>query len=95
MEQATNVALGLDIAKEKFDACIEVNGKLKRKEFANTPSGYTKLSEWQKQLGVERGHACMEATGSYGEALAEYLYEAGQPVSVVNPAWLWRIDKLI
>jgi transposase len=31
-------------------------------------------------------HACMEATGTYGDALATYLHEAGHIVSVVNPA---------
>jgi len=31
-------------------------------------------------------HVCLEATGSYGEALALYLFDAGYRVSVVNPA---------
>src|SRR5947207_573245 len=31
-------------------------------------------------------HACLEATGTYGDALATYLYEAGHVVSLVNPA---------
>ncbi len=31
-------------------------------------------------------HACLEATGNYGEELAIYLHEAGHAVSVVNPA---------
>jgi transposase len=30
----------------------------------------------------------MEATGRYGNDLAHYLYEAGHPVSVVNPKWI-------
>ena len=29
---------------------------------------------------------CLEATGSYGEAVAEFLYERGYRVSVVNLA---------
>jgi transposase len=39
----------------------------------------------QKQ-GAEQVHACLEATGEYGAALALFLYEAGQQVSSVNPA---------
>lgn len=78
-------ALGIDIAKEKFDVRIEVTRKGKKKQFENTSGGYAKLSEWLKQLGIDKVHACMEATGTYGEALAEYLYEAGHTVSVVNP----------
>jgi transposase len=31
-------------------------------------------------------HACLEATGEYGAALALALYEAGHQVSIVNPA---------
>jgi transposase len=31
-------------------------------------------------------HACIEATGTYGDALAAYLHEAGHTVSRVNPA---------
>ena len=84
MEERT--ALGIDIAKEKYDVRIEVKGRSKKKQFENTPSGHAGLLVWLKQLGIEQVHACMEATGTYGEALAEYLYKAGHRVSVVNPA---------
>jgi len=80
------IALGIDIAKEKFDVRLEVNGKAKKRQFSNSQDGFEKLAAWLKQLGVEDVHACMEATGTYGEALAEYLYHLGQKVSVVNPA---------
>jgi transposase len=80
------VALGIDIAKEKYDVYLEVGGKAKKKRFANSPDGYAQLSVWLKHLGVEHVHACMEATGTYGEALAEYLYGLEHTVSVVNPA---------
>jgi transposase len=80
------IALGIDISKAKFDARLEVNGKAKKQQFANSPDGYKKLVAWLKFLKVERVHACMEATGTYGEGLAEYLYTLGHAVSVVNPA---------
>jgi transposase len=35
---------------------------------------------------VAQVHACLEATGTYSEALATYLYDNGHQVSVVNPA---------
>jgi transposase len=35
---------------------------------------------------VQRVHACLEATGTYSEALANYLHTAGHIVSVINPA---------
>lgn len=79
--------LGIDIAKLKFNLClINTNGKLKHKLFPNTSTGFAQLHEWLSKQGVERIHACLEATGSYGEALARVLHEAGHTVSVINPA---------
>ena len=79
--------LGLDIAKVKFNAClIREGGKRRHKVFPNTEAGCSRLSAWLSQQGVGRVHACMEATGSYGDSLAAYLHEAGHTVSQVNPA---------
>lgn len=79
--------IGIDISKLKFDLCLlRENGKLKHKVFPNTASGFLQLSTWLITQKVERVHACMEATGTYGEALAIYLFDAGHVVSVVNPA---------
>jgi transposase len=44
------------------------------------------LDGWIREQGVEHVHACLEATGEYGAALALALYEAGHLVSIVNPA---------
>lgn len=83
----TEPVLGIDIAKLKFNVClININGKLKHKVFPNTSTGFEQLRDWLSKQGIERVHACMEATGTYGEALALFLYQAGQRVSVVNPA---------
>ena len=79
--------LGIDIAKLKFNVCLlNTNGKLKHKVFANTTDGFQQLAAWLSKQGAQRVHACMEATGAYGEALALFLHEAGHTVSVVNPA---------
>lgn len=79
--------LGIDIAKLKFNVClINLNGKLKHKVFPNTATGFEQLRQWLRRQGVEHLHACMEATGTYGEALALFLYEASHTVSVTNPA---------
>ena len=79
--------LGLDLAKLKFNAClVRADGKLRHKVFANTAEGFAQLSEWLAGQGAGRAHACMEATGTYGDALATYLHEAGHTVSRVNPA---------
>ena len=83
----TAPVLGIDIAKLKFNVClINLSGKLKHKLFPNTSAGFEQLSEWLARQGVERVDVCLEATGTYGEALALYLHEAGHTVSVINPA---------
>jgi transposase len=80
-------ALGIDISKLKFDAClVTAAGKLRHKLFTNDAAGFAQLAEWLARQGAPTAHACMEATGAYGEALALYLHAAGHTASVVNPA---------
>jgi transposase len=81
-----NNILGVDISKKTFDVALLREGKFKHKKFSNTEAGFKELSVWLERLKVSAFHACMEATGTYGEALAQYLYDAGFTVSVVNPA---------
>lgn len=85
--------LGIDIAKLKFDVALIVKDKFKSKVFPNTQEGFVSLSQWLTQHDVSQLHACMEATGVYWEALAEYLADAGHQVSVVNPAQIAAYGK--
>jgi transposase len=79
--------LGIDISKLKFDvALLRAGGKFKHRVFPNTPAGFLQLSAWLEKQKVERVHACLEATGTYSEAVATYLSDAGHVVSVINPA---------
>ena len=78
--------LGIDQAKKKFDVALLRNGKYKSKVFENNPAGFSLLLDWLVKNDVETVHACMEATGNYGEALARVLHEAGYSISVTNPA---------
>jgi transposase len=81
------ITLGIDISKAKFDAAVLLaDNKVKTKKFDNKTNGFSALIEWLDKLGIQDFHACMEATGSFGQALATYLYGAGYQVSVVNPA---------
>lgn len=81
------VHIGIDIAKLTFDAClIRPQGKPQKKSFPNTHEGFAKLMRWVTYAAAEATyHFCMEATGSYHEALALFLADAGHRVSVVNP----------
>lgn len=78
--------LGIDIAKQKFDVALLADGKTKHKACKNSVEGFEILMIWLEKQGIKRVHACLEATGTYGEDLAIYLHEAGHAVSIVNPA---------
>ncbi len=80
--------LGIDIAKATFVVALRPpTGKLRHKTFPNTPAGFAELTAWlQRHHGSAPLHAALEATGTYGEAVATYLADAGHVVSVLNPA---------
>jgi transposase len=78
--------LGIDISKDKFDVTLLTRQKTYHKEFDNTPHGFEDLRKFLGRYTSDPLHACMEATGRYGEGLAQFLFEAGAEVSVVNPA---------
>jgi transposase len=87
LEQKSDI-LGIDISKAKFDvALIKAGGdKVKNKVFVNTPAGFEQLQQWLTSQNVTVLHACMEATSTYGDALARFLVEIGYGVSIVNPS---------
>lgn len=81
----SKTVLGIDVAKKKLDVALMFNGKVRMKKFDNTVNGFKLLQGWLASLHVDRVHVCLEATGTYGEAVAEFLHERGHRVSVVNP----------
>jgi len=82
----TQPVLGIDVSKDTLDLALLREGQYLHHKVANAPCGYQSLSAWLKRLGVEQVHACLEATGQYGEGVASFLYEHGHAVSVINPA---------
>jgi transposase len=84
--------LGIDIAKSKFDcALLRPDGKVLNKVLTNNAQGFAQLLDWLDTHGVHASelsqlHVCMEATGIYWEALAEFLCDQRIVVSVINPA---------
>jgi transposase len=77
--------VGVDVSKKKLDVALKFDGRTLTHKFDNSPKGFKLLQGWLLSLHIERVHACMESTGVYGEALAEFLYEKNHRVSVVNP----------
>lgn len=79
--------LGLDISKRYFDATLLTGENEKHYcQFENSPKGIQALLKWLTSHGVKQLHACMEATNTYWEEVADALRIAGYEVSVVNPA---------
>ncbi len=79
------ISVGIDISKKTFDVALFKNKKFKQKKHSNDNKGFKLFFGWLKKQTAFSAHICMEATGIYGEALAEYLYDKGLSVSIVNP----------
>jgi transposase len=86
----SKTTLGIDISKATFDVTLLAREQERHAVFDNAPEGFATLNDWLTRQGVEQVHACLEATGRYGDGLALFLHEAGHEVSVVNPM---RIKK--
>ncbi len=85
-----NNFLGIDVSKDRFDVFLSFISKKGKREtrkrsFKNDDNEFQGLQSFLQKHNVEQVKACMEATGCYSEALAEFLYNAGHFVSVVNP----------
>ena len=85
--------LGIDVSKDNLDVVLMSNGRQVHKIFANNAVGHKYLHNWLAAQRSGQVHACLEATGQYGEAVAEYLYQIGYQVSVVNPARIKRYGE--
>ena len=81
MAQNDLVVAGIDVAKDKVDACIR-RFKL-RQTFPNNPQGRRKLIAWLRKYQV--GKAVMEASGGYERDWAKVLRQAGIEVRIVDP----------
>jgi len=85
--------LGIDVSKKKHDVVLDIDGKKYYKEISNDAEGFSYLKRWLRSHQANHVHACLEATGQYGEGIAEWLFEQGHTVSVVNPARIKRYGE--
>lgn len=85
--------LGIDLAKDSYQVTLLHAQRTQRQSFRNDAAAFADLTRWLQQHGVTALHACMEATGRYGEPLATYLHAQGYTVSVVNPAQIKHYAK--
>lgn len=85
MTQMIQAVLGIDIAKATYAVELLQDGRSHAHSFKNQPKEFMKLGTWLRKHEALHVHACMEATGRYGEALAKWLREQGHQISLVNP----------
>ena len=78
--------LGIDVAKDTLDIALFDGFRLQHGQFANSEKGHMQLEYWLRERSATSVHVCLEATGQYGDKIAEHLYSQGFLVSVVNPA---------
>ena len=81
MTQNDLVVVGIDVAKDKVDACIRSLSQ--RRTFQSTTEGRRKLIAWLRRHKVER--AVKEASGGYERDWARALRQAGIEVRIVDP----------
>ena len=88
--------LGIDIAKAKLDTHLVRVGSADKpihRRYDNTPTGHEQLVNWLAAQQVGQLHVCLEATGTYGRAVALRLHQAGYRVSIVNPLRIKRYGQ--
>ena len=79
---STKTILGLDVAKDKLDACL-LTTPPRTLTVPNTPAGHARLLAWAAEAGPL--HLGLEATSTYGWAVARHAHAAGHTVSVLQP----------
>lgn len=77
--------LGIDVSKRTLDVCLLIEDARYQCSIVNDPAGHERLHAWVRKL-TDQYCACLESTGSYGEAVAKYLFSHGVDVSLVNPS---------
>lgn len=94
MASAIQFSVGIDMAKDKFDACLVMKDvsqlltvKSSKASLPNNFNGFTELCKWVAKNTVKSKEIvfCMEATGVYYESLAWYLFQNQFSVIVVLP----------
>ena len=73
--------IGIDIAKQTLDVAVILSANkenIVQTTVDNTPRGFQRLVRWLSSLGgftLDDAVFCMEHTGIYGRAIAEYLFQ--------------------
>jgi transposase len=81
-----NAWVGIDVSKATLDVVLLRPQDQQHTQVSNDKTGFRTLENFLKKRCPAKAHVCLEATGLYGDAVAEFLHGRGYGVSVVNPA---------
>jgi transposase len=90
---APTVCVGIDVSKETLHVMLQKQKQNSYRLFANTAAGLQQLGAFLQPEQTVGMHICLEATGSYSDALAAFLWQQGYSFSVLNPAILISFRK--
>lgn len=82
----SQIFVGIDVSKKELSITMIINDKSYYCNVTNNEKRFKEFSRWLELYKVERIKACMEATGSYSLAFADYLLSQNHEISIVNPA---------
>jgi len=94
MHEASTVTIGatigIDVSKDRLDVVLRREEREQPRVYANSAAGFLELHRWliAQHVQPQQTQVALEATGSYSDAVALFLYEQNYLVSVLNPAVL-------
>lgn len=87
-KMSNKIILGIDVSKSSLSLALRLqNGKFYEKTVLNSSTGFKSILKFLNLKRIDKNNleCIMESTGSYSEAIANFLYENGINTKVVNP----------
>lgn len=85
--------LGIDVGKKELNLALLKDDHFFEKSVSNSPAGFEKLLRFLNNYNVIDVKCYLESTGSYSEAIADFLFDQKITVTVVNPYKIASFSK--
>lgn len=85
--------LGIDVSKKDLSLTLIINDKSFFLIVDNNTQGFRKICNWFKKHNIKQVKTCLESTGIYSLDIANYLYNQGHKVSIINPSCINAFAK--
>lgn len=77
--------LGMDVSKKDISLALLKDNRFFEKTIPNSPSGFKEILNFLQKHNSLKAEGFLESTGSYSEAIADFLFDHKFIVKVVNP----------